>query len=83
MKTPRLVELKVGNVRYVGCLLFQSREFIVLLNNMGKGTDVGPLRPIRDEHIEPECDVLVLPRSPGMTVERLERKVRARQNANT
>jgi hypothetical protein len=65
----KLVVVKAGEVMHTGFLLFKTSEFIVLINNMTKGTDVGPLRPIRKEQIEPECDVFVLPRSPGMTVE--------------
>jgi hypothetical protein len=61
-----------GRKTYVGFLLFKTSKFVVLLNNVLKATDVGPLRRIRKEQVEPECDIVVLPRSPDMTVEFLK-----------
>jgi hypothetical protein len=66
------VVVNVGEMEHIGLLLFETTEFIVLINNVVTGADVGPLRPIRTEQIEPECDVLVLPRAPGMTVKFLK-----------
>jgi hypothetical protein len=65
----RPVVVRAGAVMHMGLLLFETNKFIVLLNNMVEGADVGPLRSVRTEQFEPECDVLVLPRSAGMTME--------------
>jgi hypothetical protein len=66
------VMVKDGGTQHAGALLFETSDFIVLLNNMIDTTDVGPLRLVRSEHIEPECDVLVLPRTPSMSVKILD-----------
>jgi len=63
------VVVKDGKKAHAGFLLFETSMFIVLLNNMLTATNIGPLRVITREQFEPECDVLVLPRSPSMTVE--------------
>jgi hypothetical protein len=68
-KRSTFVEVRIGSIRHLGRLLFKTAEFIVLINNWVDGTDVGPLKTIRRRHVEPECDVTVLPRSPDMTVE--------------
>ena len=65
----RPVLVRVGVTMHTGFLLFATSKFIVLLNNMVKGADVGPLKSVRMKQIEPECDVLVLPRSASVTME--------------
>jgi hypothetical protein len=47
----------------MGFLYMEDSRFVVLLNNLAiEKADLGPLRSIRHDHIDPEADILILPR---------------------
>ena len=56
----------------LGFLYMQNEHFVVILNNIVDKADLGPLQFIRREHIEPEADVLILPRSNVLEIKLLE-----------
>lgn len=45
---------------------------VVLLNNLREGADLGPVKPIRRRHLEPEADIRVVPRHMVEGIERLK-----------
>ena len=51
-----------GQFKHVGFLYMKNERVIVLLNNIVEKADLGPLQSIRNVHIEPEADILILPR---------------------
>ena len=57
---------------YYGFLYMQNERIVVLLNNLVDNAELGPLQNIRREHIEPEADILILPRRQVNTIKILE-----------
>ncbi len=47
----------------VGLLYIENERVVVLLNNLVEKADLGSIRFIRDEHIEPEASIIIIPRS--------------------
>jgi hypothetical protein len=56
----------------VGALLLDTSTHVVLLNNVRKGVDLGPIKRIRKKHIEPEADIHVIPKGMVVSIERLD-----------
>ena len=44
-----------------GFLFMRNDRFLILLNNLSQGADLGPFRSVRDKQIYPEADILVIP----------------------
>jgi len=42
-------------------LYIRNERFVVLLNNVRSGADLGALKAEREDHIEPEADLLIIP----------------------
>ncbi len=57
---PCIVRTRRGWV--AGMLYFQTRRHVILVNHISDRTDLGPLRRLRREHLEPEATVHVIPR---------------------
>jgi hypothetical protein len=55
--------------RSVGLLYLENERVIVLLNNLVEKADLGPIRYIRDEHIEPEASITIIPRAQVTAIE--------------
>ncbi len=47
----------------VGMLFSDNDRCVILVNSVNEGGDYGPLRHFRDEHLTPECNVTVLPKT--------------------
>lgn len=56
----------------VGLLYFQTGTHVVLLNNVAERANLGPLRARRDTHLEPEANIIIIPKELDMTVALLE-----------
>ena len=57
------VTFKGRSAKVIGALFAKTRDRVVLLNHLRKGADVGRLKKIRLQHISPEADIYVFPRS--------------------
>ena len=57
-----------GKVLHSGIFYFETDKFIVLLNNASIEADLGPLKSIKEQHIEPELEILVLRKSKDYTI---------------
>lgn len=57
---------------HIGLLFTHNERVVVLLNNIVNKAYLGPLQNIRHKHIEPEADILVLPRNQVIAVNVLE-----------
>lgn len=68
----RACEVLDGKSSYIGFLYMQNERVVVLLNNLVADADLGPLQSIRRKHIEPEADILILPRRQVNTIKILE-----------
>ena len=53
----------------IGMLYFKTAAHVVLLNNVVKGAHLGRLRNRRRIHIDPEADVIIIPRSEILSIE--------------
>jgi hypothetical protein len=58
-----VVVVKRKNSKIVGQLYFKTTTHIVLLNNVVQQAELGRLRQIRKRHIDPEANVIVIPRA--------------------
>jgi hypothetical protein len=57
----------------MGFLYMEDSRFVVLLNNVAvERADLGPLQSIRHEHIDPEADILILPRGQVRAIDMLQ-----------
>lgn len=56
------VVVKTDRFDSVGMLFLDTDRFIILINNVRESADYGPLRPFRDGHLVPECDVTIFPK---------------------
>jgi len=52
-------ELHIGKYRIVGELFVETKHHYVLINDVRSGIDLGPLKSIKEKHIDPECSVSV------------------------
>ena len=48
-------------VRSTGALLFPPKRFVVLVNTLPQGIEVGPLEYVKERHLEPESSVYIIP----------------------
>jgi hypothetical protein len=60
-KVFRVCEVRTKDFVSVGALFMETTTHIVLLNNVREGLDLGPVRPVRAQHMDPEADVWVIP----------------------
>jgi hypothetical protein len=58
-----------GKVHHTGFLFMENERVVILLNNIVAGAELGLLQNIRYEHIEPEADIFILPRSQVDSIE--------------
>ena len=58
----------------VGMLYFETDDHLVLLNNVFEGAHLGRLRNMRRKHVEPEADIVVVPRHEVVSVDLLKRR---------
>jgi hypothetical protein len=56
----------------VGYLFMETPGHVVLLNNVREGLDLGPVKPVRTEHVDPEVYVRVIPKSMVDAIDFLE-----------
>jgi hypothetical protein len=65
LPTRRLTTATVTSGRRIayGYLYIVNDRVVVLLNNVSSKADLGPLRTKRTQHVEPEADVRIFPRS--------------------
>ena len=61
-----------GHTLYWGVLYMENERVVVLLNNLAEKADLGPLQDIRRDHIEPEADIVILPRGKVDAIEIFE-----------
>ncbi len=66
-----VVRLKRGWI--IGLLFMENERVVVILNDIRSAADLGPLKPIRREHIDPEANVWVLPRDQVEEIQILEK----------
>ncbi len=52
-----------------GFLYFQGKSTLVLANHTVKGSDTGPLQPVKVRGIATEADFVIIPRSAVVSVE--------------
>ena len=57
---------------HVGFLYMKNERVVVLLNNVAQRAHLGPLQNIRRERVEPEAQILILPRRKVEKIELLE-----------
>jgi hypothetical protein len=53
--TVKPCEVVSGRWKYVGFLYIRNERVVVLLNSFPSNIDLGPLRPVKKSHIEPEA----------------------------
>ena len=58
---------------YTGFLYMQNERVVILVNNLVDNAELGPLQNIRRKHIEPEADILILPRRQVNTIKIVEK----------
>jgi len=56
-----------------GMLFLQTKNHIVVVNNVSEKTNLGPLQRLRREHLDPEATVVVIPRRTVEGIELLKR----------
>ena len=61
-----------GSLTHIGFLYMQNDRVVILLNNLAEKADLGPLRRTKHNHIEPEADILILPRRQVDAIQILE-----------
>lgn len=69
----RACEVTDGCWLHVGFLYFETDSMIVLLNNVGGDSELGPLKMIRHTHREPEADVDIYPKAKGYRIISVDR----------
>jgi hypothetical protein len=69
--------VRYGRSRLIGALYLENERVVVVLNTVSSAADLGELKTIREEHVEPEADIWVFPRD-QVTVQRLEERRSAR-----
>lgn len=57
------VSFKGRNARVTGLFFAKTKRFVVLLNNVRQKAQLGRLQRTRYEHIEPEADIHIFPRT--------------------
>lgn len=62
----------IGKSWWIGALFFQNQKVVVLINNVNCQADLGPLKKVRVRHVEPEADILILPRDQIYKLELLQ-----------
>lgn len=45
----------------VGYLYMKNERVVVLINNVSSEADLGPLKPVRRKHVDPEANIRVFP----------------------
>jgi hypothetical protein len=60
-KALRVCQVRTKDFVSVGVFFMKTSTHIVLLNSMREGLDLGPVKPVRTMHIEPEADIRVIP----------------------
>ena len=53
----------------VGLLYLENERVVILLNNLIENADLGPIKSIRIEHIEPEASITIIPRDQVTAIE--------------
>jgi hypothetical protein len=61
-KSERICCVFTEQWRYIGIDYLDNERVLVLLNNIVDRADLGPLQTVRHNHVEPEADILVIPR---------------------
>jgi hypothetical protein len=56
----------------IGYLYLENERFIVLLNNLVQKADLGPIKYVRNKHIEPEATMIIIPRDQVKAIEILQ-----------
>ncbi len=62
MKKLEICEVRTSSEVIIGMIYLATPRQFVLVNHLSSGADLGPLRTIRREHIEPEAFIQVIPR---------------------
>jgi hypothetical protein len=57
----------------IGYLYFENERVVILLNNLIEKADLGPIKYVRNEHIEPEASIMIIPRNQVTAIEILQR----------
>jgi hypothetical protein len=57
------VVVKTDRFDSIGTLFSANDRCVILANNVSGSGDYGPLRHFRDQHLTPECDVTILPKT--------------------
>ncbi|GIK58511.1 MAG: hypothetical protein BroJett015_41740 [Chloroflexota bacterium] len=56
----------------VGLLYFENERVVILLNNLIEKAGLGPIKFVRNEHIEPESSIIIIPRNQVTAIEILQ-----------
>ena len=65
-------EVTNGRHLHVGFLYFETRSYIVLLNNTLQAADLGRLKRVRKSHAEPETDIHIFSKAAGYRIHSVE-----------
>lgn len=65
-------EVTNGLYLHAGFFYFETRSFIVLLNNTSQAADLGRLKRVRKSHSEPETDIDIFSKAAGYRIKSLE-----------
>ena len=53
----------------IGMLYFKNKRVVVLLNHVCGGADLGKFKHFYNKHIEPEAEIMIIPRSKVKAIE--------------
>jgi len=48
--------------KFLGILFAKTKEHLIVLNNVVGGANLGRLKKLRKEHLNPEADIYIFPR---------------------
>lgn len=63
---------KFDKFKSIGLLYLENERFVILLNNLIKNTDLGPIKSISNDYVEPEASIMIIPHDQVTTIEILQ-----------
>lgn len=47
--------------KVLGCMFAETKEHLIVLNNVVEGSDLGRLKKLRKQQLNPEADIYIFP----------------------
>ena len=61
-----------GRWSSIGLLYLENKRVVILLNHLVEKADLGPIKYVRNEHVEPEASIIIIPRNQVTAIEMLD-----------